>query len=228
MAPLGGAAPTADLQVSDLGNGAYLIPGASASYNVMFVDLGSSVFVLEAPVKAQVSEAVMHKIKETLPGKPIEYVVMSHFHFDHSGGLVPYLESHATVVASKGNGEFIKELARAPRTLAGHEGPIDDPQLEPVGGHREFGQTHRVELYEVGPNPHVDEILVAYLPESKLLFVADLYSYSGQVTPASAMTLAFADRLEELELEIETIIPVHGQQASAADFWESVRLGREQ
>ena len=80
----------------------------------------------------------------------------------------------------------------------------------------------------MGPNPHVDEILVAYLPESKLLFVADLYSYTGQVTPASATTLAFADRLEELGLDIETMVGVHGQQASAADFWESVRLGREQ
>ncbi len=53
-------------------------------------------------------------------------------------------------------------------------------------------------------------------------------SFQGTVTPANANLLAFADRLEELDLDIETFIPVHGQRATAEQFWEAIKLGREQ
>jgi hypothetical protein len=48
------------------------------------------------------------------------------------------------------------------------------------------------------------------------------------VAPANQNLLAFADRIEQLDLDVETFIPVHGQRATAEQFWESVRLGREQ
>jgi len=59
------------------------------------------------------------------------------------------------------------------------------------------------------------------------MFVADIYSFTGTVTAANAQTLSLADRLEELGLDIDIVIPVHGQQATGEDFWEAVRLGRE-
>jgi hypothetical protein len=40
--------------------------------------------------------------------------------------------------------------------------------------------------------------------------------------------LALADKLEQLGLEVETVVPVHGQQTTGENFWESVRLGRDQ
>jgi hypothetical protein len=74
----------------------------------------------------------------------------------------------------------------------------------------------------------VDEIIVAYLPGLDLLFVADLFSFQGEVNPANENAMAFAERLEELDLELTTLLPVHGEQATAEQFWESIRLGREQ
>jgi hypothetical protein len=67
-----------------------------------------------------------------------------------------------------------------------------------------------------------------YVPEVKLMFVADIYNFQGQVTPANDQLLALADKLEELGLEIETVVPVHGQQTTGENFWESVWLGRDQ
>ena len=104
--------------------------------------------------------------------------------------------------------------------------PIVEPKLETVEGRRVFGSgEYRVEFYEV-PNPHVDELLIAYIPRLKLLFVADLYNFNGQVQPANAQALALANRIEELGLEVETVVPVHGQQTTGENFWESVRMGR--
>ena len=59
------------------------------------------------------------------------------------------------------------------------------------------------------------------------MFVADIYSFTGTVTPANPWTLSLADRLEELDLDIDIVVPVHGQQTTGENFWEAVRLGRE-
>ena len=65
------------------------------------------------------------------------------------------------------------------------------------------------------------------MPALKLMYVADVYNYNGQVTPANEQALSLAKKLEELGLEIERIIPTHGQEATGKMFWESVRLGGE-
>ncbi len=59
------------------------------------------------------------------------------------------------------------------------------------------------------------------------MYLADVYNYTGQVTLANEQALSLAGKLEELGLEIERIIPTHGQEATGEMFWESVRLGRE-
>lgn len=227
-APAVGVAPTdaTELQVTELGEGVYLVP--AASYNSIFMSVDDYVFVLEAPVSPQVSRAVVTKIAEVLPAKPVRYAAISHFHFDHSGGLWPYIADGTVIVTTEGNREFVRQVATAPRSLEGEQLNLVEPIVETVRGKRVFGHgDRRVELYEV-PNPHVDELLIAYIPHLKLMFVADLYSFNGQVTPANDQALALAKRVEELGLDIETVVPVHGQQTTGDNFWESVRLGREQ
>ena len=85
-----------------------------------------------------------------------------------------------------------------------------------------------VELINVGPNPHADEIVIAYMPALKSVFVADVFSKRGDtLPPANANQIGFADKLEELDLDIETFIPVHGANATAEEFWDSVKRGRD-
>ena len=217
----------ADLNVTGLGDGVYLIPGASPGYNMMFVAFDDHVLVLEAPISPDISRAVIEKIGETVPGKPIRYAAMTHYHFDHSGGLWGYIEEDVAIVTTPGNREFVREVAAAPRTLERAWSGTAAPRVEIVEGKRVFGDgPQRVELYDVGPNPHVDEILIAYVPSLKLLFVADIYSFGGTVTPANAQALALADKLDELDLDVEIVVPVHGQQTTGENFWEAIRQGR--
>jgi glyoxylase-like metal-dependent hydrolase (beta-lactamase superfamily II) len=226
--PISGNHPAPNLETVDLGAGTYAIFDATGGYNTMFVDLGRSVFVIEPVISAEVARAVNDKIRETLPGKPIEYVALTHYHYDHSGGLWGYLTEGTTIVANPGDVEFIHEVANASRTLDELCTLESPPRIETVNGKRVYGRgAHTVELYQVGPNPHVDEMLIAYIPSLKLMYVADVYNYNGRVTPAGDQTLALADKLEALGLEIERIIPTHGVESTGAQFWESVRLGKE-
>ena len=66
------------------------------------------------------------------------------------------------------------------------------------------------------------------MPALKTAFVADIFSKRGDsLPPANANQLDFAEKLEALDLDIETFIPVHGANATAEEFWDSVKRGRE-
>jgi glyoxylase-like metal-dependent hydrolase (beta-lactamase superfamily II) len=226
--PVTGNHPMPNLDATELGDGVYAIFNATGGYNVMFVDLGESVFVIEPVISPEVTRAVIGEIKQTLPGKPIDYVAMTHHHFDHSGGLLGFMTERATIVANPGDVDFIQEVARAPRTLDRDCAVSAPPRIEVVNDKRTYGSgSHTVELYQVGPNPHVDELLIAYIPSLALMYVADVYNPQGRVTPVSDEGLAFAERIEELGLELARIIPTHGETATGEQFWESVRLARE-
>ena len=225
--PITTSPENAELTVEELSDGIYLIPNAAPFYNAMFVAFDDHVLVLEAPGNPEVSHNVMRTIRETVPGKPIRYAAITHYHFDHSGGLFGYMQEDVTIVTTPGNEEFVREVAAVPRTLDGMK-PVHHPKVETVTDRRTFSDgTRSVVLYQIGPNPHVDEIMIAYVPALKLLFVADIYSYNGQITPANDQALSLADKIEELGLDIEIVIPVHGEQTTGENFWESVRLGRE-
>jgi len=77
---------------------------------------------------------------------------------------------------------------------------------------------------DVGSSPHANEILVAYLPQEKMVFEADLFGIGwGAPVPARSPTAAhFAKRLQELGLDAERIVPVHGRPATRAELEESV------
>ena len=53
----------------------------------MAIDQADHVVVVEGPQNEERSLAVIAKVKETIPNKPIRYLINSHVHFDHSGGL---------------------------------------------------------------------------------------------------------------------------------------------
>ena len=78
-----------------------------------------------------------------------------------------------------------------------------------------------LELFDIGPNPHAREMLIAYLPKQHLLFQADVFNMPytpSPLAPAQALTRGFAERVRELGLEVERIVGVHGPTAKVSDF----------
>jgi hypothetical protein len=184
------------LDVEELAEGVFLIPNAAPNYNAMFVVYDEGILVLETPQTPAVSRAVIATIRERHPTVPIRWAVPTHYHFDHSGGLYGYIREGVAIVTTSGSEAFVREVAAAPRTIGTTGGGADHVNVETFTGSRSFGEgSRRVELYDVGPNPHVDEIIVAYLPGLNLVFVADLFSFQCDVYAANQNALAFAETL---------------------------------
>jgi hypothetical protein len=217
------------LTLEPLSEGIYYIENAAQGYNVIAVDYDDGILVLETPQSTQSTRDVIAALDKKFPNKPIKWAVPTHHHFDHSGGIYGYLEAGVPILTTKGNVKFVQDIGKTSRDIGKYNGISSKVKVDTFDGNMTIGKGNKkVELYNVGPNPHAEEIVVAYIPTIKSLFVADIYSFRGNVTPANANQLAFADKLENMNLDIDTFIGVHGQKATAKQFWDSVKLGREQ
>ena len=215
------AAPGTGVEITRLSDDVYLAGGGS--HHSLFVAFKDHVVVVEGPLGEERSLAVMAKIAETVPGRPIRYVVPTHYHFDHSGGLRTYVAKGVTVLTTPGNKAFFERLAAATRTIRPDSLSREPrkPVIETFTGKKVLTDGARtLELHDVGPSPHVAEMVVAYLPKEKVLFEADLLTIpvQGPFAPASPALLAFAEKLQKLGLAVETLVPAHGRVGTLKDL----------
>ena len=208
------AAPDPNTKLVPLGSDVYLVKGG---YNAAFVVFDQYVLVLEAPLSSAYQEGVIKLIDSVAPDKPIRYLVSTHFHYDHLGGVRPYIARHATIVTTGAAAEIIRRLSTRthslrPDTLS--KAPVP-PAIEIVKQRRSFTDAHHaVEVIELRNMPHVADMLVAYVPALKLLFQGDLYdSYALAEVPATDDGEALFRWLPGSGLDVERVIPVHGPNA---------------
>jgi glyoxylase-like metal-dependent hydrolase (beta-lactamase superfamily II) len=227
--------PRRPISLTPLGRDAYYVDametGGIFFYSAMFVVLNDYVLVVEAPLNDNVSRLIIAKIKETAPGKPIRYLIPTHYHTDHTGGVRGYIAEGTTIVTTPGNRAFFEKLAEIGHPLNADNLALQSrpPLIEAVDGKRTFSDgDHVVELYSVGRTSHADEMLMAYLPKEKLLFVSDLFlvSFKGQNGPAESSTLALFDKLRELNLDVRTIAGGHGRIGTMDELKAAVAQAR--
>jgi glyoxylase-like metal-dependent hydrolase (beta-lactamase superfamily II) len=211
----------------------YLKGGTHHSVAVEFADY---VVVIEAPLNEQRSLAVISEVKKLIPNKPIRYLVNTHHHFDHSGGLRTYVDEGATIVTSGVNKEYYEAAFAVPRSINPDRLAQSRKKaiVEAVGEKKVLSDgTRTLELHLVKGNQHDDGLLIAFLPKEKILIEVDVYtptpapanaSSAASNPPVNANTLNLVDNVEKLKLDFETILPLHGPgAASRANLYEAVR-----
>jgi glyoxylase-like metal-dependent hydrolase (beta-lactamase superfamily II) len=183
---------------------------------------------MEAPGNDDVSRDAIAKIKETIPGKPIKYVAVTHHHDDHAGGIRMYIAEGATLVVAPGERKFFEQVAKNKFTIT-PDALTRNPQALKIEilekGKRVFTDgTITVEIYDIGTGPHTEEMLVAYLPNEKILFQGDLLNrpLNGDVPIANDTTVHFAKWLENKKLKVEKIVAVHGTISTMEELHAAV------
>jgi|GEM_PF-421304 len=226
------AAPRPAYTMTPIAPDVYVVENvANSFYNVLVVAFDKFILVAEAPEQvpqAGLSERVIAKIKETIPGKPIRYLTFSHHHVDHAGGARAYIAEGATIITTPGNRKFVESLASARFTLKPDDlaraprRPLID--LVTNGKHVIRDDHHVVELYDIGPYWHAKEELLVYLPREKLLFEGDLFTsgFGDEVGPAKDSTFLLAEKIKKLGLDVQQIIGVHGRLRPIGDLNKAI------
>lgn len=227
--------PAAEPTVTRVADGVYFLENSRPNYNQLVVEFDEFLVVVDAPQGPGAAD-VLDLIRREVSTKPIRYVVLTHFHYDHSGNVHHYVREGAAVVTSSGNVAFIEALAEGMFDLE-EKGVIRPPEdagpgrptvkVEVVEGRRVIGDGRRsIVLHDIGPNRHADELLIVEVPHARTLFVADVFSADwGRVRPAIPETFDFARSLEELDLHLEVLLPAHGPRATMADLEWSLKEG---
>ena len=220
--------------VSKIAEDVYMLEGlAGGTHNVLFVAFNDYVLVVEAPEQILYnnnSVQALAKIKETVPGKPIKYLLLTHHHSDHAGGFREYVNEGATIVTTAETKRFLEKAAVAegsllPKLSSGHKLTIETVENKK----RVFqDDKHLLELYDIGPNPHANEMLVVYLPKEKILFQADMVNAAanGTIPIAQDPTISFSEKLQQLGLNVEKIYAVHGRATTPEELRTSIEKRR--
>ncbi len=207
--------------------GVWYITGGT--HHSVAIEMQDHVIVVEGPLDDQRALAVIAEVRSLIPSKPIRYVVNSHPHFDHAGGLRAFAAEGATVITHEVNRAFLDRALAAPATVRPDRLAKSGPKgkVEGLGDRRVLTDGARtVEIHLIAGNLHHDGLLMVYLPKEKLLIEADAYTplppNAPPPTPASPFQVNLADNITRLGLAVDQLVPLHGRIVPLAELHRTI------
>jgi glyoxylase-like metal-dependent hydrolase (beta-lactamase superfamily II) len=227
------AAPRVNIQTTKLADGVWLIAGGS--HNSVAAEFKDFAAIIETPLDDARSNAVIAETKRLIPGKQIRYVVNTHHHWDHAGGLRAAYAEGATIITNDLNRNFYERvvLVPQPRTLSPDR--LSQFPFATTGPGPGKLETYRdryaisdgdqsVISYHMEGFTHAGDMAIVYLPKSKILISADMGPPPAG-TPAENVgltSISLFNNIKRLKLDVSQHVPIHGNPSSNADFERTV------
>lgn len=145
-----------------------------------------AVMVVDAQATPRLAGKVIEKIR-TVTDKPIQYVVLSHYHAVRVLGASAYGASGIIMsdvaraqVAERGQEDWDSEFGRFPRLFQGHESipGLTWPTLTFSGRMTLYMGRRRVDLMALG-RAHTAGDIVAFVPDANVMFTGDIVEYKS-------------------------------------------------
>jgi len=222
-----------NVESQEVADGVWRIAGGS--HHSILVEFDDFVAVVEGPLNEARSIAVIDEVGRLVPGKPIRYVVNTHQHFDHSGGLRTYVAQAATIITHQGNVAFYEDVLLHPglRSLEPDRlakfypmfAPSRRPApIEPVNRQYVLSDGNRtMEIHPLRGNAHTQTMVVVYLPAERILINADMFNAGAPVDSFRLPNMrTLRDNIERLGLDVQRHVTIHGGMSSHQEFLDAI------
>jgi len=196
------------------------------THHSMVTEMDDYLIVTEAPLYNERSEVVINALKQRWPNKPIKYLVVSHFHNDHIGGVRAYGAIGATIIIGDQTKDHFEAIFKAKHTVFPDSYALNpvDVEFKVVETSEDFVLSdgkRTVTLFDV-KNRHSIGAIATLVEDAGLVFVSDLYNPELFPSNIPQDFLGWAeDLLNALQpntRNIKLLVGGHGDVNSYQDF----------
>ena len=209
-------APPVTVTSEKMADGVWFLAGGT--HNSVLVEFPDYAVMIESPLNDARAAAVLDQARKLIPEKPIKYLINTHNHFDHAGGIRYFVAEGATVITQQANKPFYEQAWKAPRALDPDRLSKNPKKASFITFKDKYVLSdagRSLEIYHVDGDNHNADISIVYLPKEKILVEADDFTPAPPNAPptgprAHAATVFLYGYVQKLNLDVHTIAPLHG------------------
>jgi glyoxylase-like metal-dependent hydrolase (beta-lactamase superfamily II) len=214
--------PPVNVTSQKIGDGVWFLAGGS--HNSVLVEYPNYLVVIEAPNDEARSLAVIAESKKLAPNKPIKYLINTHHHFDHSGGVRTYVAEGATIVTNEINKPYYERVWKASHTLEPDrltQNPKPATFLTVKGKYVLADGGRSIEIYPMDKDTHNVGLMIVYLPKEKVVVEADSFSWPAGTRAGPRYhgnNVNLLRNIQQLKLDVNMLAPIHGTIVSFSEL----------
>ncbi len=215
--------PYTRVQSQKAAEGVWYLTGGT--HHSVVIEMSDHLIVAEGPLNDDRALAVIAEARKLVPGKPIKYLIVSHHHFDHSGGVRAFAGEGATIVTQNASRAYFERVLATPATVAPDHLAKSGKKatVEGVPDRRVLGDaTRTVEIRHIAGIQHADDMLMVYLPKEKFLIQADAYTppapNAAPMSPPSPFNVSLYENITKQSLAVDQLLPLHGRMVPLAEL----------
>ena len=204
-------------------DGVWYLTGGT--HHSVVIEMQDHIIVVEGPLNDDRALAVIKEARTLVPNKPIKYLIVSHHHFDHSGGVRAFAGEGATLITHDASRPYFEKIVAAPATVSPDHlaKSAKKATVEGVRDRRVLTDgTRTVEIRQIAGIQHADDMLMVYLPKEKFLIQADAYTppapNAAPMSPPSPFNVSLAENIAKQSLAVDQILPLHGRMVPLAEL----------
>jgi glyoxylase-like metal-dependent hydrolase (beta-lactamase superfamily II) len=210
-------APT--IEATSIAKGIWFLRGAG---NSVLFEFNDHLTLFEVYASEANARAVIEKARSLVPGKPLTEAIVSHHHFDHTGGLRAAVAEGLTIIMQRGNEALVREVTSRPAKLFPDAlGRAPKPlKFRAVDDHLKLADTSMdIDVYRVVANTHMADGLMVYVPRERLLVQGDLFDINWEVYWWGS---SYMDNVRFRNLQVDRDVPVHGRILPIAEVQAAI------
>jgi hypothetical protein len=215
-------APPPVVESSQVARGTWLLSGRGGANSVLF-EFADHLTLFELPTSQAWARALIEKAQSIVPSKKVTEVIVSHHHFDHTGGLRQAIASGLTIIAHKGTEALFREIAARkstvdPDSIGSTTRPLKFRAVDDRLQLKDASMT--VDVYHTVSNSHMAEGVFAHVPQERLLVQGDFFDVSWEIYWWQD---TYMDNVRYRNLQVERDVPIHGRVLPLQDVMEGIR-----